>query len=262
MEQVTQQPAARRRRAYVSIWGTTQLHLRSPFIIALWSAIFPGMGHMLLSKYIRGFILFMWEIAVNLMSHMNLSIFYTFTSQFDLAKQVLDIRWLMLYIPMYLFAIWDSYRTAVDLNNQFLLAAREDAEVKPFILHSLGINYLDKSSPGTALVWSIFTPGVGQLITHRIVVAFFLIGWWIVVVYLSKLLPAIHYTLLGNFQRAKDVLDLHWVLNIPSVYFFGIYDAYVSTVESNNLFEWEQNKFLKRQYQSASFHMPFKKGAG
>ena len=250
-------PNARRRRAYVSILGTTQLHLRNPIIIALWSAIFPGMGHLLLSKYIRGFILFMWEITVNMMSHLNLSIYYTFTLQFDIAKQVLEKRWLLLYIPVYLFSIWDSYRTTVDSNNQFILAAHEDAEVRPFILHALGINYLDKSSPWVSIFWSMISPGVGQLIIHRIVVAFFLIGWWIAVIYVSKALPAIHFTLLGDFEQAKAVVDKQWLLNIPSLYFFGIYDTYVNTVESNKLFDWEQGKYLKRHYQSDSFKMPF-----
>jgi len=84
------QYSARRRRAYVSILNTTKLHLRNPFIIALWSAIFPGMGHLLLSKHITGLILFVWEIAVNLLSNLNLAIFYTFTGRFEMAGQVLN----------------------------------------------------------------------------------------------------------------------------------------------------------------------------
>lgn len=255
-----QQPSFERRgRALVSILGTTQLHLRSPIVVALWSAIFPGMGHMLLSKYIRGFILFSWEIAVNLFSHLNLSIFYTFTFRFELAKQVLETRWLMLYIPMYLFAIWDSHRTAVDLNNHYILAVREDAEVKPFVLHPMGINYLDKGSPWTAFAWSMLSPGAGQLIIHRIIVAFFLIGWWITVIISSNVLPAIHLTMQGAFEQAKQAADPQWLLNIPSLYFFGIYDSYVNAVESNKLFEWELGKFLRRQYQPSSFPMPFDK---
>lgn len=201
----------------------------------------------------------MWEITVNLLSNLNLSILYTFTGKFELAKEVLDLRWLLLYIPVYLFAIWDSYRTATDLNNQFILAAREDAEVKPFVLHQLGINYLDKGTPWTPVLWSMITPGAGQLIIHRIVMAFFLVAWWTAVVYFSKVLPAIHYTALGMFEKAKAIADPQWLLNIPSLYFFGIYDAYVNAVESNNLYEWEQAKFLRRQYQNATFPMPLRK---
>ena len=255
-------PQYRRKRAHVSIWGTTQMHLRSPFVVALWSAIFPGLGHLLLSKYIRGFTLFIWEVVINLASHLNLAILYTFLGRFEEAKQVVDIRWLILYIPTYLFAFWDSYRTATDLNNQFILAAREDAPVQSFVMHPLGINYLDKGSPWVAFAWSIISPGVSQLIIHRILVAFFLIISWIAIIYFSRVLPAIHYTFTGQFDMARTVVNPQWLLNIPSVYLFSMYDAYVNTVESNNLFEWELGKYLKKSYQDHAFPMPFGRKGG
>jgi len=253
-------PPARRRRAYVSILGTTQMHLRSPVIVALWSAIFPGLGHLLLSKYVSGVILFLWEVVINLKAHLNLSIFYTFTGNFEYAKAVLDKRWLLLYIPTYLFAIWDSYRSTVDMNNHFVLAAREDAEVQPFIAHPLSFNYVDKSSPWVAVFWSAITPGAGQLIIHRIFVAYFLLILWIIVVYMSNALPAIYHTALGQFDLAKNLANKQWMLNIPSILFFAIYDAYTNTVESNKLFEWEQSKYLKKEYQDRRFPMPFEAG--
>jgi hypothetical protein len=124
-------------------------------------------------------------------------------------------------------------------------------------MHPLGLNYIDKGSPGVSAVWSMLSPGLGQLINHRLVLAFFLIGWWGAILYLSHALTAIHYTFLGRFEEAKAVTDPQWLLNIPSVYFFGIFDAYVQTVESNKLFNWEQSKFFKEHYQSPSFPMPF-----
>ncbi len=241
----------------MSVLGTSQLHLRNPVIIAFWAAIFPGLGHLLLSRYIVGIILFSWEVFINLMSHLNLSIYYTFTGQFELAKSVLDKQWLLLYIPTYLFGIWDCYRSTVDLNLQYVLAAREDTPLKPFIMNALGINQLDRCAPWSAAVWSMISPGVGQLMIRRIVTAFFLLGWWIVVAYESKLLPSIHYTLLGQFDLAKEVADKQWILNIPSIFFFGLYDAYTNAVESNKLFDWEQARFLKNEYQSKNFRMPF-----
>jgi hypothetical protein len=73
------------------------------------------------------------------------------------------------------------------------------------------------------------------------------------------LLPCFHYTLLGDFQQAKSVLDMQWFLDVPSVYLFAMYDAYANTVENNKLYNWEQSKFLKRDYQNPNFIMPFKK---
>ena len=76
---------------------------------------------------------------------------------------------------------------------------------------------------------------------------------------MSKLVPALHYTLMGQFDYAKSIINPQWFLNIPSIYLFAIYDAYVNTVSNNNLFDWEQAKFLKKNYQDKNFNMPFKK---
>lgn len=251
--------AARRSVAYLSLLGTTQLHLRNPFVIAAWSVAFPGMGHLLLSKYLRGFLLFIWEVFVNYKAHINLLILYSFIGDFEKAKQVVDIRWMSLYVPTYIFAIWDSYRTTIDLNHAYMLAAREDAEIKPFKIGAMEINYLDKRTPWVSVMWSLLIPGSGQLYIHRIVTALFAVVWWIIICYFSKLLPSFHYTFLGDFQNAKSVLDMHWFLNIPSVYFFAMYDAYANTVANNKLYDWEQSKFLKRNYQNPRFIMPLKK---
>lgn len=253
--------ASRRQVAYVSVFGTTQLHLRNPYVIAWWSAAFPGLGHLLLSKYIRGFLLFVWEVVVNANAHINLAVLYTFTGRFEMAKAVLDINWLLLYCSLYIFAIWDSYRTTVDINNNFVLAAREDAEIKPFNLSAVEFNYLDKRTPWISALWSLLMPGAGQLYIHRIITAAFTLVWWIVILSLSQALPAIHYTFLGDFQQAKEVVDPHWLLNIASVYLFAMYDAYTNTVENNKLFDWEQAKFLKRDYQHKEFNMPSKRKA-
>jgi hypothetical protein len=252
------QPPSRRTVAYVSTLGTTQLHLRNPFIIACWSVIFPGLGHLLLSKYIRGHLLFIWEVIVNYKANINLLILYSFIGDFEMAKEVVDIRWMALYIPTYIFGIWDSYRTTVDLNHVYILASREDAEIKTFRIGTMEINYLDKRKPWVATIWSILVPGTGQLYIHRIVTAFFVAIWWLVICYYSKLLPVFHYSLLGDFTKVKEVVDPHWFLNVGSIYMFSIYDAYVNTVENNKLYEWEQNKFFRRDYQNKNFPMPFK----
>lgn len=249
---------SRRSIAYISAVGTTQLHLRSPYVIASWTVIFPGLGHMLLSKYLRGYLLFIWELVINYMGNINLLILYSLTGQFEVAKEVVDIKWMTLYIPTYIFAIWDSYRTTIDLNHNYILAAREDAEFKPFKLSAMEINYIDKRNPWVAAAWSTLIPGSGQLYIHRIITALFVVFWWIVVCYFSSFLPAFHYTLLGDFTQARAVVDKHWFLNVASVYMFSIYDSYINTVENNKLYDWEQTKFFRRDYQNRNFPMPFK----
>ena len=102
-------------------------------------------------------------------------------------------------------------------------------------------------------------PGLGQLLIHRIPTALFTMVASIVIAQQSKLLPAIHYTLLGRFDYAKAIINPQWFLNIPSIYFFAMYDAYEKTVSNNNLYDWEQTKFLKKNYENTNFNMPFKK---
>lgn len=239
----------RRFKAYVSAIGTTQLHLRNPYIVAWWSAAFPGFGHLLLSKYLRGYALFLWEILVNNMSHLNHAMVYSFTGNIQMAKDVLEPRWLIMYIPVYIFAIWDSYRTSVDMNKIFILAEREDADFSSYTIGALEINYLDKRRPLMAVIWSLFTPGLGQLYIHRVLTAIFTMVFIIIFVYFSKVLIAIQYLSLGEVEQATQVLEPQWLLFIPSHFGFAIYDSYVNTVENNKLFESEQRKFLKQRYQ-------------
>lgn len=256
MNNYTNDNTTRRYKAHVSTVGTTQLHLRSPYIIAWWSAAFPGFGHLLLSKYLRGYSLIIWEVLVNNMSHLNQAIIYSFTGEFDMAKEILEPRWLLLYLPVYIFGIWDSYRTTVDMNKVFILAERENANFNSYVIGALEINYLDKRRPVMAIIWSFFTPGLGQLYIHRVVTAIFIMILMIVFVYFSNVLIAVHYLFLGEISQATAAINPQWFLYMPSQIGFAVYDAYVNTVENNNLFESEQRKFLQKNYQQYRVKIP------
>lgn len=242
----------RRFTAKTTILGTTQLHLRNPYIIAWWSATIPGFGHLLLEKYIRAYLLILWEMVINTQAHLNMAIVYSFTAQFEQAKDTLDVRWMSLYAPVFIFAMFDSYRTTVDLNKTYILAERENAKFSPFKISGVEINYLDKRTPWVAAVWSALMPGMGHLYIHRILTAFYLLGVWILIVYQSHGLQAFHYTLLGEFSKTTSILDAQWALFAPSIVFYAIYDAYINTVENNKLFGKEQKAFLKKDYQKPS----------
>ncbi|MBB3113052.1 hypothetical protein FHS18_005155 [Paenibacillus phyllosphaerae] len=154
-----------------------------------------------------------------------------------------------LYIPVYLFAIYDSYRTAVDLNKVTLLAQRENGRFNEFTIGALEINYLDKRSPWVAAVWSMGIPSVGQLYLHRIVLAVFILVSTIVIMWHSNFILALHYLILGDVSKSSSVLDAQWLMYFPSYYFFTIYDAYTNTVENNKLFNDVQKKYLEENYQ-------------
>ncbi|MBP1970216.1 TM2 domain-containing membrane protein YozV [Virgibacillus natechei] len=255
MNNYTNRNTARRYVAHVSVLGTTQIHLRNPYTIAWWSAAFPGFGHLLLSKYLRGFVLFIWEVIVNIQSNVNWAIIYSFQGNIDMAIDVLDTRWLLVYLPVYFFGIWDSYRTTVDMNKVYILADREEHSFNTFSIGSLEINYLDKRNPVMAAIWSLFVPGLGQLYIHRIVTAFFIISWVVIFFYFSHILEAVVLLYLGEVQQATSVLNGQWFLMLPSTYGFAIYDAYMNTVENNKLYEREQRRFLKDNYQNPDFRI-------
>lgn len=246
----------RRQIAYVGAWNTILLDLRNPYIITYWSISFAGFGHILLDRYFRGFILITSEILLNKAANLNVAIYYTLTKQFVLAKQALDIGWLIAYLAVYCFAIFDSYRDTVMINNTYILAAREDVQVNCFAISSGSFNSLNAVPPWMAMFWSAILPGAGSFLTQRMNKAIYLMSLWIITAYLSGLYPAILHTFAGEFALAKSSLDIHWLLNVPSLWFFAAYEAYACTVENNKLFRWELGKFLKTEYQSKQFIMP------
>lgn len=253
---LNQLPPFRRTRAYMSEFTTTQLALRNPWVVAFFSFAYPGFGALMLHRYVNAFILLLWEVFINSQAKVNLGILYSLIGQFDKAKEVLDERWLMLYVGIYMYAIWDTYRSTVDLNKQSILADREDAPLIPIKLGVWDINYLDKRKPWVAVAWSLIAPGLGHLYLHKVIVGFIFFGYTIGLMYISHVPQAIHYTLIGDFTQAKSVLDMQWTLYLPSIYCFIFYDAYVSCVEFNKLFHKEQSKYLKQNYQNPDFEMP------
>jgi hypothetical protein len=245
----------RRYKALVSTLGTSQFHLRNPYITAWWSAAFPGFGHLLLGKYLRGLVLFVWEVFVNYQSKINVAMVHSFCGEIELAKQSLHSRWMLMYIPVYIFAIWDSYRSTVDMNKMYLLASRENAPFNTFSLGSLEINYLDKRNPLMSVIWSLFMPGLGYLHISQIITAFFSLTWTIAFLYFSHLLEAVQFLFFGEIELATNVLDEQWLLYMPSMWGFAIYHSYMNTVENNKLFDSEQQDFLRNNYQNTSFRV-------
>jgi hypothetical protein len=89
----------------VSFWSNNFLKLTNPWIVAWWSAAFPGFGYLLIGDFLLGFILMLFELAVNTMANLNNSIFYSMIGDFEQAKEVLDKKWLLTYMAVYVFAV-------------------------------------------------------------------------------------------------------------------------------------------------------------
>lgn len=253
-----QSPKQRRPKAAAASIGTNFLHLRNPYVIAWWSCAFPGFGHISLGNYVMGFLLFTWEMLVNTQSGLNAAIIYSCTGRYEMAKEVVNNRWLISYAPVWAFATWSSYHLSVDLNKLSILADRNHSPIDAAYMSFFEINILDKRCPWVAVLWTILTPGIGHLYTHRIPTGFFLLIWWIAMAYNSHLLQAAQYTALGLFDEATAILNLEWILYLPSMMGFAIYDVYVNTVEYNRLFDREQAEYLVREYQPPDFKMPLR----
>lgn len=257
LEQAKKQ-TPRHPKAVLSSLTTNSLHLRNPYMTAWLSATFPGFGHISLGNYVTGIILFLWEMLTNTEAKVNLAILYSFTGRYDMAKEIVDNRWLLIYAPVYVFAVWDSYRRTVKYNQFALLADRGEQVPKPIAMSAYEINALDKRAPWVAVAWTLLAPGLGHLYAHRLVTGFFLLVWWIATVYKSFVLQAMQFTALGLFEQAKAIVDPLWIIYLPSIMGFACYDAYVNTLSFNRLFEKEQSLFFKQKYQNPSFKMPIK----
>ena len=249
----------RRYRAYVSSYNVNILQNVNPWLPAWWSAAFPGLGHLMMGMYLKGFILFIWEYFINLNANINLAILYSFTGRFELAKDVVDIKWVLLYMPIYVVSIWDSYRLSVDVNKLSYLSVKENAPIVPFKLSAFSLNYLDKRSPVLASFWSLITPGLGHLYVHRLPTGFFLLAWSITTIYFSNSLIAIHHSVLGNFSIAIESIKADWFLFLPSIYLFSMYDSYRIAQICNKLFKDEQTMYFKKNYQKMKLKIPILK---
>lgn len=255
MKNYTNDNTARRYIANVSMFGTSIIFLRNPYIAGWWSAAFPGFGHLILGKYHRGYLLILWEIIINIKANINLAMIHSFHGNIEMAKNILDTRWLLIYIPVYIFSVWDSYRSAIDLNQVYILADHENHRFNTFSIGDFGMNYLDKRNPILAIIWSVFMPGLGHLYNHKTISAFFLIVCCVVFFYFSHALEAVSLLFLGKIDEASAVLNPEWFMFLPSVFGFAIYDSYINAVENNKLFEREQRKYLRENYQSRQFRI-------
>ncbi|PWW05093.1 hypothetical protein DFQ01_10576 [Paenibacillus cellulosilyticus] len=237
--------APRYSKGKISVFGINSLYPRTPWVAAWWAASFPGFGHMYIGKYLYGFVLIIWELVVNNNAHINMAIALSFLGRFDEAKAVLNEGWALLYLCVYVYSIWDSYRCTVEINKSHMLAEIEDAPVAPSEVSFFDVVTLDKKHPWVGAVWSTLTPGLGQLYSSSTIVGTFILAWWIFVCHKAVAVRSGLYSFLGDFDRAAAVVDWQWFLFLPSIYSFAIYQAYVSVTENNTLFDIEQIRFLR-----------------
>ncbi|MCD1258970.1 hypothetical protein B5M42_008980 [Paenibacillus athensensis] len=241
--------AYRRYNSFTETINSNIIHRRNPWITAWWSAALPGFGHLLLGIHVKGFILILWEIFINANAHINEAMVLSFTGRLEQAKQTLHMKWALLYIPVYIHAIWDSYRQTVDLNNICRLADYEQAPIVPFKMTGMALNYLDRRHPWLAACWSLLFPGLGHLYLHKIPTGFFLIVCTISISIYSGFAECLYELLSEPWTLPTGRMNPEWSLFLPSIYCFAAYDAQLTATEQNKLYKKEQRQFLRRSCQ-------------
>lgn len=253
----------RRPKVHLASYIANYIHEQNPWSLVWWSAAFPGAGHMQLCKYGTGTMLMFWEFFINVKSHLNEAIYYSMIGDFEIAKSVIDSKWFLLYMAIYIFTMWDCYRLALDLNKYSQLADRYDAPIKPFHIGALEINYLDYRKPWNGVIWSLFMPGLGSIYANRLPTGFFVLICTVFSIYKSNILPAFHWMLAGNLDMTRHQISPQWYLNLPSLWGFAVSSTYIDIHFTNELFKTEQSRFLTKNYQPTTFKMPQKnKGDG
>ncbi|AEI42989.1 hypothetical protein [Paenibacillus mucilaginosus] len=232
-------------KGHISVFGINSVYPRTPWIAAWWSAAFPGFGHMFIGKYLHGFVLIIWELVVNTQSNLNVGIALSFLGRFEEAKAQINQDWALLYVAVYVYSIWDSYRCAVEIKKSHVLSEVEDAPIAPSDVSFFDVIILDKKNPWAGMLWSLFTPGLGQLYGGSTIVGTFVLAWWIFVCYKAAAVRAWLHSFLGDFSGVHAMVDWKWFLFLPSMYTFAVYQAYASVNESNTLFDIEQVRHLR-----------------
>ena len=223
---------------------------RNPWVSVWWSVCLPGFGHFAMGQHLKGFIFMSWEIVVNHLGHVNMAIYHTVLGDINKAKAIIDYRWAILYPLFYVFAMLDSYRLCLDINRLAdLESVQRRRRFDRAAVSMIGISLLCRRNPLMAALWSAVAPGLGHLYCDRRLKAFILTAWYLAVTLNANIVLNVFHLLQGDYETARQLIDYQWLLFWPSIYVFGIVDAYQDTVEQNTLyqmaFQYRLRKYIK-----------------
>ncbi|MGO4887527.1 hypothetical protein ACJ2A9_07215 [Anaerobacillus sp. MEB173] len=88
--------------------------------VLLWSIALPGFGQMLNGHVVKGGVLILLEIIINVCANFNAVIMLSFLGEIDKAIELTNFQWLMFYPCLYMFSIWDAYKEASDDTKPYL----------------------------------------------------------------------------------------------------------------------------------------------
>src|SRR5690625_2418720 len=127
--------------------------------VLLWSIALPGFGQFLNQQYVKGIVLIILEVIINVKGQVNLVIMQSFLGQISSAINEANYLWLMFYPCVYLFSIWDAYRDAGgDVKYLFI----------PFVfsayIGTIGVIYSSQLTIFNYLIGPVFLPIIGMVL--------------------------------------------------------------------------------------------------
>jgi hypothetical protein len=85
----------------------------------LWNIAFPGFSQLLTGHYIKGVLFVVLEFIMNVKSRFNQAIMFSFLGEIERAEAVTNYQWLMFYPCVYMFSLWDGYRTSMPEDEKY-----------------------------------------------------------------------------------------------------------------------------------------------
>ncbi len=85
----------------------------------LWNIAFPGFSQLIMGQYLKGVLLVVLEFIMNINSRFNQAIMFSFLGEIEQAEAVVNYQWLMFYPCVYLFSLWDGYRSAMPPDEKY-----------------------------------------------------------------------------------------------------------------------------------------------
>lgn len=102
-------------------------------------------------------------------------------------------------------------------------------------ISTFGISCLHRQSPLMVAWWSAIFPGFGQYMLNQYIRGTLFTLFEVIINTLSHLNQAIVYSFCGDFESAKDILQVRWIYGYLTIYFFGIWDSYRSAIVQNKM---------------------------
>lgn len=85
----------------------------------MWSIALPGFSQLLMKKYWKGTMLVILEFIINAASNFNEAIMLSFLGDIGGAIETINFQWILFYPCLYMFAMWDAYKAAMDTEDEY-----------------------------------------------------------------------------------------------------------------------------------------------